>query len=196
MKYDKIVPIVLTLNEEPRIKRCLTPLLKYFDHVCVVDGGSTDKTMEIVRSLPVTVLENENKDLSVVRNMAETYMDFWHDDIKYFLHVDPDELWHTQFFLDLHKIMGLYAYNWYRDVFPENDTLVFAFPRINLPDKKKYPDYQVRMIKNVDFLKWKSFPHERVMDRDRYADKVNCVILDQYPIIHFKRREDINREWW
>ncbi|MBU1110461.1 glycosyltransferase family 2 protein [Patescibacteria group bacterium] len=49
---------ILTLNEEKSIKRCLAHLGCFAD-VVVVDGGSTDKTLEIVSQFPqVRVFKN------------------------------------------------------------------------------------------------------------------------------------------
>ena len=48
--------LVLTLNEEPNIRRCLESLA-WADQVVVIDSGSTDGTPEIARSLGAEVVE-------------------------------------------------------------------------------------------------------------------------------------------
>ncbi len=48
--------VVLTLNEEPNIRRCLESLT-WADQVVIVDSGSTDRTAEIARSLGAEVVE-------------------------------------------------------------------------------------------------------------------------------------------
>jgi len=48
--------LVLTLNEEPNIRRCLASVA-WADQVVVVDSGSTDGTPEIARSLGADVIE-------------------------------------------------------------------------------------------------------------------------------------------
>jgi len=45
---EKLTAIILTLNEEKNIERCLNSL-KFVDEVIVIDSGSTDKTLEIVQ---------------------------------------------------------------------------------------------------------------------------------------------------
>lgn len=70
MNYD-IAIIIPTLNEEKFISRCINSILKQsFDFekmdVMVVDGGSTDKTVEIVKSYQklyknIRLLENKKK---------------------------------------------------------------------------------------------------------------------------------------
>lgn len=46
-----ITAIILTKNEEVNIKRCIESLHGVVDRVCVVDSGSTDRTIEVAKSL-------------------------------------------------------------------------------------------------------------------------------------------------
>lgn len=46
-----ITVIILTKNEEANIERCINAVKSYADRVCVVDSGSTDRTVEIAESL-------------------------------------------------------------------------------------------------------------------------------------------------
>ena len=48
--------VVLTLNEEPNIRRCLASVA-WADQVVVVDSGSADGTVPIARSLGAEVVE-------------------------------------------------------------------------------------------------------------------------------------------
>lgn len=43
--------IILTYNEERCILRCLESVLNYFDEIIIIDSGSTDKTLEIVKEI-------------------------------------------------------------------------------------------------------------------------------------------------
>ena len=43
----KISAVILTLNEEKNIERCITSVLGIVDDVVVVDSFSTDRTEEI-----------------------------------------------------------------------------------------------------------------------------------------------------
>lgn len=53
--------IILTLNEEIHIERCVKSALKITNQVFLVDSFSTDKTVEIAKSLGVEVLQHEFK---------------------------------------------------------------------------------------------------------------------------------------
>ena len=48
---DDITPLVITYNEAPNIARTLDRLL-WARRIVVIDSGSTDETLEIVRSYP------------------------------------------------------------------------------------------------------------------------------------------------
>ena len=52
-----LTAIILTLNEEIHLERCLKNVLKLTSQIVVVDCFSTDKTLEIANSYGVTVLQ-------------------------------------------------------------------------------------------------------------------------------------------
>ena len=53
---SKISGLVITFNEERNIKDCILSLLTVCDDVVIVDSCSTDKTIEIAKSLGATIL--------------------------------------------------------------------------------------------------------------------------------------------
>ena len=54
-----VTAIVLTFNEEMNIENCIRSLAGFCKRVVVVDSGSTDRTLEIAKSLGADVLHNE-----------------------------------------------------------------------------------------------------------------------------------------
>ena len=50
--------IILTFNEEKHIARCLESLLSFTDKIFIVDSFSTDRTVEIARSMGAVVAQN------------------------------------------------------------------------------------------------------------------------------------------
>jgi glycosyltransferase involved in cell wall biosynthesis len=56
---DRITPLILTLNEEANIGRCLAQL-SWAKRIVVVDSFSTDLTLELVRQAPhAEILQRE-----------------------------------------------------------------------------------------------------------------------------------------
>ena len=67
-----ITAIILTLNSERFIYKCLCSLLKYYPYpisqIIVVDGGSKDNTLKIAQKFPVTIVKQKRKGISAARN--------------------------------------------------------------------------------------------------------------------------------
>lgn len=70
MKISVVIPVY---NEEKYIKKCLESLQKGQrkpDEILVVDGGSTDRTVDIVKKMGVLVLHNPRKNAACGRNIG------------------------------------------------------------------------------------------------------------------------------
>lgn len=62
--------IVITLNEEKNIKRCLDSIKNLVDEIVVVDSGSTDKTVEIAKKFGAKVYERKFDNYANQKNFA------------------------------------------------------------------------------------------------------------------------------
>lgn len=84
-----LTAIILTLDEEINIARCLS-CLDWADDVVVVDSGSSDRTIELARSTrpDVRVFDHPFKDFGDQRNWALDNTEVKHD---WILFVDADE---------------------------------------------------------------------------------------------------------
>jgi glycosyltransferase involved in cell wall biosynthesis len=61
---DQITPLIITYNEAPNIRRALDKLL-WAERIVVIDSGSTDETVEILRGYPqVEVIEHPFADFA------------------------------------------------------------------------------------------------------------------------------------
>ncbi len=70
MKISAVVP---TYNNEDVIEECIESLLnqtRKFDEIIVVDDGSTDKTPEIIKRLPVKIIRAKHSERSHARNVG------------------------------------------------------------------------------------------------------------------------------
>jgi glycosyltransferase involved in cell wall biosynthesis len=79
--------LILTLNEERNLPRCLGSV-KEIDDVVVLDSGSTDRTEEIARHAGARIFRRRFDDFATQRNFAQQHIEFRH---PWVFHLDADE---------------------------------------------------------------------------------------------------------
>jgi glycosyltransferase involved in cell wall biosynthesis len=82
-----ITAVIITHNEERNIARCLESLVGIADEVLVVDGFSTDRTVEICQQHNAVVVQKEWMGYAATKNFAN---DLVHT--TYILSLDADEM--------------------------------------------------------------------------------------------------------
>lgn len=70
MNQPKLSVVIITLNEEKDLPRCLDSLKEIVDEVIVVDSGSTDKTIGIAKKYGAKVFERKFDNYSSQKNYA------------------------------------------------------------------------------------------------------------------------------
>lgn len=80
--------IVLTHNEENNIEGCLQSVAGWAGEILVVDSGSTDATLDIVRRFTDAVSEHPFDNYSLQRNWAQENLPLRY---HWVLHIDADE---------------------------------------------------------------------------------------------------------
>jgi len=188
--------VVPAKDEEPRIEQFLLKFKPYVDAILVIEDSSKDRTVEIAKKYADKVISLDPSKLPQPTHQVQVYNEaLRHIETEWCLYADCDELWdegfltHIKEFMDKHK-----------------EALCLIFPRINLPDAKNYPDYQVRMVKTAWTI-WKCEPHiipylnaktetEEIIDVPLDQVVETHKQMDDYPIIHLPRRADIKRKWW
>ena len=80
--------IILTHNEEKHITRCLQSLLSFTDKIFIVDSFSTDRTVEIARSLGAVVVQNPWVNYATQFNFGIEHTPFKTD---WLMRMDADE---------------------------------------------------------------------------------------------------------
>jgi len=148
--------IVLTKNEEPVIADCLDSV-KWVDEIVVVDHGSTDKTLDIVRKFGVKKIIKAPFDstFSDRRNLgAKNASGVW------LLYVDADE----RVTPELKKeILSLIANR--KSLITE--YVAYAIPRKNIRLTKVlyhggwWPDFVLRLIRKDRLIGWEGELHEQ-----------------------------------
>ena len=85
----KLVAIILTLNEEKHLARCIASLTGVATEIVVADCFSTDATLEIARNNGAKVIQREWINHAVQFNWALTQLD---TDVDWVLRIDADEV--------------------------------------------------------------------------------------------------------
>lgn len=83
---SQISVVIITLNEERNIKRCLDSIVDVADEIIVIDSFSTDSTKEICNKYPVNFIESEWKGYSASKNFGIEQSSH-----SYILSIDADE---------------------------------------------------------------------------------------------------------
>lgn len=80
--------LILTLNEEVNLKRCLDSV-KWSDDIVVLDSYSTDRTLEIAREFNARVAQRKFDDWASHQNWANQNIEFKH---RWVYYSDADEV--------------------------------------------------------------------------------------------------------
>lgn len=83
---QKLSAIIITLNEEKNIGRCLDSLQGVADEIIVVDSGSTDNTEQICLEHGIRFLQHTWEGYSAQKNFANSLANY-----GYILSIDADE---------------------------------------------------------------------------------------------------------
>lgn len=156
--------IVLTKNEQDRIKVCLESI-KWVDEIIILDNGSTDQTLEIARKYTNKIYKFENKDYASFRNKG-----LEKTDADWILYIDPDERVPVSLKEELQKLIK------------ESDCSAYAISRKNIifGQEVKYgpfwPDWVIRLFRKEDFETWIGKIHEYPKFRGKLGYTSNSLL--------------------
>ena len=178
---------ILTRNSAAGLSRCL-PGLEAFAEIIVLDGGSTDNTVNIaqvagcrVLPQPDEALDNERRliDYSVARNCAiESATQPW------VLHIDSDETISPELVEELRRVL----------VLPQLDADAFDVPFRYVIDNKiitsasTYPGRQIRVLRS-------SLRYDRPIHETVDVDRTRVASLDSYYFRHPPNPAQLFRRW-
>ena len=153
--------IIITLNEERNIGRCIESLKAVADEILVVDSFSTDRTKEICESHGIRFIQNKWKGYAIQKNFAQEIAA--HD---FIISLDADEALSPE-------LSGSIA-----EVKNEEAISIYSFNRLTnycgkwIRHGAWYPDIKIRMYDRRK-CKWEGSIHERLI----YPVKENVIRL-------------------
>ncbi len=148
---DKLSAIIITLNEEKNIERCLKSLQTVADEIIVVDSNSTDQTLEICKKYQAQIIQQQWLGYSEQKNLGNKAASH-----PYILSIDADEALSEELRQSILQIKK------------EGFTEAYQFNRLNnycgkwIKHTSWYPDTKVR-IWNKNEGKWEGDIHETVI---------------------------------
>lgn len=161
--------VILTKNEQDRIRACLESV-NWADEIVVIDNGSTDKTLDIVKKYTDKIYSFKELDFAYLRNkgMEQTKG-------EWVLYVDSDE----RVLKSLRSEIEQYI---------EDDKFsALAISRRNIVFGREvnygpfWPDWVIRLIKRADFDKWEGLVHEQPKIKGKLA-------YSKYSLLHLTHR--------
>lgn len=148
----KISAVIITLNEEKNISRCLTSLLPVADEIIVVDSYSTDKTESICNTFPCKFIQHPFEGYIEQKNFALQQARF-----EYILSLDADEALSEELIHSINKAKN------------RNSARAYKMNRLTnycgqwIRHSAWYPDTKVRLWHKEDG-KWGGLnPHDKVV---------------------------------
>lgn len=132
--------LILTLNEERSLPRCLESVAECTD-IVVLDSGSTDRTVEIARAAGARVYTRPFDNFAGQRNYAQREIPFDH---PWVFHLDADEQMTPELWADCHFHLE-----------DQVDGLLVApkmmFQGQWIPHCTDFPAYQARFVRVPQF---------------------------------------------
>lgn len=135
---NKISVVLATYNEEKNLKECLQSIKNLAWEIIVVDGGSTDKTLDIASEFNARIIKTDNPPVfHINKNKA---IDAAKGD--WVFQLDADEVVTEELIKEIQKVIS-----------PESEINGYWIPRRNfflgrfLTKGGQYPDYTLRLYR-------------------------------------------------
>ncbi len=131
----KLSAVIITLNEQDQIERCIQSVKSVVDDIVVLDSFSSDRTEEICKNLGVRFYQNAFTGYRDQKNLALKYAQF-----DYILSLDADEALSEE----LKNSILSAKNNWKYDAYKFNRYNNYCGQWIN--HSNWYPDKKVRLF--------------------------------------------------
>lgn len=132
----KISVVLAVYNEETNLKSCLESVKDLANEIVIVDGGSTDKTLDIAKDFGAKIIETNNPpNFHINKNKA---IDGAKED--WILQLDADEILTPQLVEEIKKAVNLSMDGFW---IPRKNFFLGRF----LTKGGQYPDYTLRLYR-------------------------------------------------
>jgi len=182
---SKISGTMIVLNEEKYIKRCLSDIIPHVDEMIVVDGGSTDATVDICTEMGVSVFHRKfENNFGEQKSYAVSLASY-----PWVFLIDADEVCEPRLWSTLPRLSEQSRY----DIIGFSRKNIYAdgldIDPADLANKERWhnwPDVQYRFFRN--YVRYSGELHESPM---RWK---NAAHFEDVSIIHHKTWKRQKRE--
>ncbi len=163
---------IATYNEEQNLDICLSSVKDWVDEIVLVDGGSTDKTVEIAKTYAATIIHTDNPPIFHINKQKA--LDACRG--KWILQLDADEVVSQHLKDEILRVVQNPG---------SNDA--YYLPRKNffighwLSKGGQYPDYLIRLFKKGKG----TFPSKSVHEQIAVSGSVGYLTQ---PLLHYTNR--------
>lgn len=168
-----ISALIIAKNEEKMLPECLESL-KWADEVLLIDTGSKDKTVEIARKAGARVVKYlSGKNYSQWREYGKK-----HAKHEWVLYIDADERVPKKLAEEIKQVIS-----------SSDHENAYAIPRRNFMfgQEMKHigipPDYQKRLFKKSQLIKWKGEVHEEPVFKGDLGHLKEAIIHQKHETI-------------
>ncbi len=140
--------VIITKNEVSRIKACLESV-KWMDEIVVVDNGSTDNTLQIVKNYTQKIVKASSQNFAEIRNFGMGKASG-----EWVLFIDSDERVTESLRAEIEVLVAL------------SNSSAYAISRKNIIFGREikyspfWPDWVIRLLKKDQFEGWIGKVHE------------------------------------
>lgn len=174
--FNEIDAAIICLNEEHRILTTLTNIYDYFDGIVIVDGGSEDNTLQVIKNFPdpknkIKLYKNKFTSFGDQKNLAISKT----NSLWTFV-IDADETLSEDLLKDLRILLR-----------QQYDKDLIIIDRHNYIDDEKETNYiekQYRLFKS--FCRYVSIVHEELVG---WRHELSVTLAPKYFIHHTKTKE-------
>jgi len=166
-------------NEEQNIRRCLSSVSGFADEIVIVDGGSTDRTLDIAREYKVRIIQTDNPRMfhTNKQKSLEACRGVW------ILQLDADEVITENLKSEIISVIGGRSGRFDAFFIPRKNYFAGHWLRKG----GQYPDFVIRLLKSGKA----HFPQKSVHEQIAVNGEVGYLTN---PILHYSYRS-IDEYW-
>lgn len=178
-KKEKLISVVLAVyNEEKNLDACLASVAPFADEIVVVDGGSSDGTVDIAKKHHAKVIQTDNP--SIFHINKQKALD--EATCPWILQLDADEVVPYELAQEIRRICAKKtAHNGY--YIPRKNFFLGKW----LSKGGQYPDYVIRLVRK----NYAHFPAKSVHEQIHVLGSAGYLT---HPLLHYTNRT--LRNYW